>query len=164
VVHAAGDPGVTISGFAFHPPSVTIHVGDTVTWTNNDAIAHTATAGDGSFDTGTLSKGQSGSHTFTKAGTFAYICSIHPNMHGTVVVQGSSPSPSTSGGGGGSGASSPSGSSTPSTTTTPTTAAASPSTSGTTLPNTGIDLGSILLAGTLLIGGGLLLRRRLRSS
>ena len=57
-----------------------------MTWLNNGPSAHTATADDGSFNTGVLPKGHSASHTFTKAGTFTYICSIHPFMHGTVVV------------------------------------------------------------------------------
>ena len=89
-VHAAGDPGDTISDFQFSPGTLTIHVGDTVTWTNNGPSPHTATASGGSFDTGTLQRGQSASHTFGQAGTFAYICRIHPFMHGTVVVVGGS--------------------------------------------------------------------------
>ena len=88
--HAASDPADTIADYSFSPATITVNVGDTVTWTNQGKQPHTATASDGSFNTGTLHTGQSGSHTFTKAGTFAYICSIHPFMHGTVVVQGSS--------------------------------------------------------------------------
>ena len=84
--HAASDPADIISDFKFSPATITIHVGDTITWTNNGPAPHTATASNGSFDTGNLNKGQSASHTFTQAGTFAYICSIHPFMHGTVVV------------------------------------------------------------------------------
>jgi len=87
----AADASVAIEGFAFSPQSVTVNVGDTVTWTNGDAAPHTATAGDGSFDTGTISQGQSGSATFDTAGTFAYICEIHPTMTGTVEVQGAAP-------------------------------------------------------------------------
>ena len=98
--HAAGDPSDTIVDFKFSPATVTIHVGDTITWTNQGNQPHTATASDGSFNTGTLHTGQSASHTFTKAGTFTYICSIHPFMHGTVIVQASS---SASGSGSGSG-------------------------------------------------------------
>ena len=70
----------------FGPAAITVHVGDTITWTNADAAPHTATADDGSFDTGTLARGQSGSHTFTSAGTFAYHCTIHPSMRATVKV------------------------------------------------------------------------------
>jgi plastocyanin len=78
---------VTIADFAFSPASLTINVGDTVTWTNNDSATHTATATDGSFDTGELAQGASGSITFDTAGTFNYICSIHPQMTGTIIVQ-----------------------------------------------------------------------------
>jgi plastocyanin len=112
--HAASDPADTISDFKFTPGTLTIHVGDTVTWTNDGPTDHTATANDGSFNTGTLKKGRSASHTFTKAGTFAYICAIHPFMKGTIVVQASTAStttptttsPSSSSNGSGSGGSS----------------------------------------------------------
>ena len=83
--HAAGS-GVAIQGFAFHPPSLTVPVGSTITWTNQDSAPHTATAKDGSFDTGTLKQGQSMTITFSKAGTFAYYCQFHPFMLGTVTV------------------------------------------------------------------------------
>ena len=85
VAQAAGANAVTIKNFAYAPASVTVSPGDTVTWTNQDSAPHTAT-GKG-FDTGTLNKGQSGSHTFSSSGSFSYICSIHPNMKGTVVVK-----------------------------------------------------------------------------
>jgi plastocyanin len=83
----AADSAVTIAGFAFDPATVTIQVGDSVTWTNEDSVAHTATAGDGSFDTGQIANGGSDTVTFDTAGTFAYICSIHPQMTGSVVVE-----------------------------------------------------------------------------
>src|SRR5205823_6038968 len=57
--HAARDPADTISDYKFSPGSLTIHVGDSVTWTNAGPTAHTATADDHSFDTGILHKGQS---------------------------------------------------------------------------------------------------------
>lgn len=78
---------VEISSYSFVPATITVKVGDKVTWTNNDSVGHSATANDKSFDTGVLAKGQSGSATFSKAGTYTYYCSIHPNMHGTVIVQ-----------------------------------------------------------------------------
>jgi plastocyanin len=83
----AADSSVTIANFAFDPATVTIEVGDSVTWTNQDSEAHTATAGDGSFDTGQLGNGESATVTFDTAGTFAYLCSIHPQMTGSVVVE-----------------------------------------------------------------------------
>jgi plastocyanin len=78
---------VNISGFAFSPASITVAVGDTVTWTNADSAAHTATASGGAFDSGTLNQGQSFSFTFATAGTFAYVCDFHSNMMGTITVQ-----------------------------------------------------------------------------
>ena len=88
-VDAAETTTVDISGFAFQPGTVTIQVGDTVTWTNSDAVAHTATSVDDPelFD-GEMEPGESFSYTFTEAGTFDYTCEFHPTMEGTVVVQG----------------------------------------------------------------------------
>ena len=96
----AADTPVTISGFAFGPSSVTVTAGDTVTWTNQDGEAHTATAGDGSFDTGNIAGGATSTVTFSTAGTFAYACTIHPAMTGTVVVEAASSGGGDSGGGG----------------------------------------------------------------
>jgi plastocyanin len=84
-VHAA-DQDVAISGFTFSPRTVTVNVGDTVTWTNSDAQAHTATSGN-AWSTGDIANGDSASITMRTAGTFEYICAIHPQMTGTVVVQ-----------------------------------------------------------------------------
>ncbi len=81
----AADRSVAISGFTFSPRTVTVNVGDTVTWTNSDAQAHTATSGS-AWSTGDISNGESASITFSTAGTFDYICAIHPTMSGTVVV------------------------------------------------------------------------------
>jgi plastocyanin len=78
---------VTIADFAFSPASLTINVGDTVTWTNQDSATHTATATGGAFDTGDIVQGASASFTFDTAGTFDYICSIHPQMTGVIIVQ-----------------------------------------------------------------------------
>ncbi len=141
--HSARDPGVAIADFSFSPGSLTIHAGDTVTWSNNGPAAHTATASNGSFNTGTLAKGASASHTFSTAGTFSYFCTIHPFMHGTIVVLASATTstPST----------------TPGTTTTPTATTASGG-----LPNTGLDLAATVLCGVLLGAVGLLLRRPAR--
>ena len=57
-----------------------------MTWLNQDSAPHTATAEDGSFDTGTLEEGKLKSETFKQAGTYDYICQIHPDMHGVVEV------------------------------------------------------------------------------
>ena len=83
---ASGDK-VEIKGFAFNPKDVTVKVGATVTWTHADDASHTVTADDDSFKSETLSRGDTFTHTFDKAGTFAYHCSIHSTMTGSVVVQ-----------------------------------------------------------------------------
>ncbi|HEY5093701.1 MAG TPA: cupredoxin family copper-binding protein [Candidatus Eremiobacteraceae bacterium] len=90
----AAPVAVKITNFAFSPQKVVIPVGGSVTWTNNDDVAHTATATDSSFDSGNLANGQSWTKTFTKAGKYSYICTYHPNMTGTIIVQApASPSP-----------------------------------------------------------------------
>ena len=77
---------VTIQNFAFQPKDITVKAGTSITWTNMDTAPHTATASDGSFNTGNLTTGQSASVTFTKTGDYAYICAVHPRMTGMVHV------------------------------------------------------------------------------
>jgi plastocyanin len=89
---------VSIKNFAFNPPNATVAPGTTVTWVNNDQTAHTVTANDGAFDSGTLQPGQSYSFKFDKAGTYAYHCNIHHDMTATVTVSGASGSASASAG------------------------------------------------------------------
>ena len=85
----AASASVSIRNLAFQPQSVTVNVGDSVTWTNNDAsFTHTATATNGAWDTGFLDQGQSKTILMSTAGTFAYRCRVHPSMTGTVVVVG----------------------------------------------------------------------------
>ncbi len=146
--HVAGDPGVTIADFHFSPASTTIHLGDTITWSNSGPSSHTATAGNGSFNTGILKKGQSASHTFTQPGTYAYACQIHPFMHGTIIVLASTTSTTTS-----------PAATTPTTTTPAATTAAAAAPSGPTLPNTGFNVLAGLSAGLALMGLGAALRR-----
>jgi plastocyanin len=81
----AGDQ-VTIDNFAFAPATLNVKVGSTVTWTNRDEEPHTVAASDGSFHSPGMGTGATFSHTFSTAGKFDYVCSIHPSMHGTVVV------------------------------------------------------------------------------
>jgi len=79
---------VTISNFKFSPGTETVKSGTKVTVTNNDSTAHTATSNDGSsFDTGDIDPGSSKTITVSKPGTYAYHCTIHSFMHGTLVVQ-----------------------------------------------------------------------------
>ena len=78
---------VDITGFAFSPETLTISVGDTVTWTNKESATHTATADGGEFDSGNLGNGDTFSHTFTAAGTYTYYCKIHTSMTATIIVE-----------------------------------------------------------------------------
>lgn len=77
---------IAIDGFAFAPATLTVRAGTTVTWINRDEEPHTVAASDGAFHSPGLGTGASFTHTFSTAGTFDYVCSIHPMMHGTVVV------------------------------------------------------------------------------
>jgi len=87
---AQSDTTVTIANFAFSPGTITVQAGTTVTWVNNDSVAHTATGDNGEFDTGSISPCGSASITFDTAGTFAYHCTIHPNMTASITVQAAS--------------------------------------------------------------------------
>jgi plastocyanin len=153
---AAGSVTVTMHDFSFSPGTVSIGVGDSVTWVNNGPDEpHTAT-GDG-FDTGTVEVGESGSATFSEPGTFSYLCSIHPTlMKGTVRV-------ADAGGGAGAGAAS-----TPASPTAPGSEAAAGASdaagSGNELPASGLDELPLLLAGAALLALGALARRALRGS
>jgi plastocyanin len=83
---AAATEAVAIKGFAYAPASLHIGTGTTVTWTNEDGTQHTATAADGSFDSGAIAEGDTFSHTFDTAGTFDYVCTFHRNMSATITV------------------------------------------------------------------------------
>ena len=78
---------VSIVGFAFSPASVTLNAGDTVVFTNRDAVGHTATANGGAFDTGILQNGESKSVTLTQKGSYNYFCIPHPGMTATLIVE-----------------------------------------------------------------------------
>jgi plastocyanin len=77
---------VQIVEFTYEPDPVVVQAGGKVIWQNEDTAPHTATADDGSFDTGIIEKGKLGSATFKEPGTFTYFCEVHPTMHGTVEV------------------------------------------------------------------------------
>ena len=78
---------VSISNFAFSPTDITVKKGTTVTWTNNDSVAHTINFDtDDITDSGNLGNDQTFSVTFSDEGTFNYTCGIHSSMHGTVTV------------------------------------------------------------------------------
>lgn len=81
---------VEIISFNFTPQTVTVAVGDTVTWTNRDSFGHTATSIAGqavAFDTGVLGRDESKAVLFNTSGTFDYFCTVHPGMRGIVVVE-----------------------------------------------------------------------------
>jgi plastocyanin len=84
---AAKTHTVVIDGTAFAPPVVRVHRGDRVVWVNRDPFPHTATAKDHSFDSRAIPAGGSWSRVASKAGTFEYICTFHPTMTGTLVVE-----------------------------------------------------------------------------
>jgi len=79
---------VSISGDAFHPQTITVSVGDTVRWTNDDAVEHTVTSDTGAWTEIILpgGTGAHGSFTFNTANTYPYHCSIHTFMTGSVIV------------------------------------------------------------------------------
>jgi len=81
-----GGKSVDINHFAFHPPTLRVAKGTTVAFVNSSNTAHTATRV-GSFDTGKIKPGKSVSVRFAQKGTFAYHCTIHPFMHGKIVVE-----------------------------------------------------------------------------
>lgn len=82
----AGTISITITDLAFRPATVTVKAGDTVEWSNNDFVDHTATDADGGWDID-LPAGKTGSVTFNTPGTFGYFCKVHPNMTATINVQ-----------------------------------------------------------------------------
>ncbi|MGH8871215.1 MAG: cupredoxin domain-containing protein [Acidimicrobiia bacterium] len=84
-----GEERVEMADFAFSPDTLTVPVGTTVTWENTDAsLPHTSNSDDGVWDSGTLNPGDDFSFTFDEAGTFTYVCRIHPSMTGSIVVEG----------------------------------------------------------------------------
>jgi amicyanin len=82
---ANGVLNITIQNFSFNPAELSIKKGSTVTWTNQDAMPHKISGS--SFQSDALNKGRSFSFTFDTAGTFDYVCSIHPYMKGRIIVQ-----------------------------------------------------------------------------
>ncbi|MET7620394.1 cupredoxin family copper-binding protein [Streptomyces sp. NPDC005408] len=112
----AADHTIVIKNMAYAEPKLTVAVGETVTWVNEDSAPHTVTTTSGpeKFDSGNLEKGESWSFTFTKAGTYSYYCAVHPDMKAqiTVVDSGSGSSGGSGTGGSGSGGSASGGGST----------------------------------------------------
>ena len=91
IVKGASNPSTTEP---YNPSPLTVHVGTTVTWTNNDNTGHTVTEGNPSgntpangFDSGILAPEKTFTHTFATAGTIQYYCTLHPTMLGEVIVK-----------------------------------------------------------------------------
>ena len=87
VDNAAHEHFIDISGMAFSESTITISIGDIITWTNQDSAPHSATADNGEFDSGTLNNGESFTFIFNTTGTYTYHCSIHNGMTATIIVE-----------------------------------------------------------------------------
>jgi len=87
-ITAQSTAGVTVQGYAFSPNTITVVIGvnNTVTWTNQDPVAHRVTADDQSWG-GSLAAGATYTHTFSAVGIYSYHCSIHTYMKGIVIVE-----------------------------------------------------------------------------
>ena len=81
------DTKVEIGNFSFAPSTVTVPVGTRVIWTNKDEIQHNIVTIDKTIKSKLLDTNETFTFTFTKAGTYSYICTVHPRMKGTIVVQ-----------------------------------------------------------------------------
>jgi plastocyanin len=84
---APASNSVSIVNMSFSPSSLTVTAGTTVTWTNNDGMTHTTTSNDPGFDSGNMTAGTKFTHSFSTPGTYAYHCSIHSGMTGTITVK-----------------------------------------------------------------------------
>jgi len=78
---------VRVDNFTFGPDTLTVPANSTVTWINKDDVPHVIASNDGLFKSKALDTEDKYSYTFTKAGTYAYYCSVHPKMVGKIIVQ-----------------------------------------------------------------------------
>ena len=86
-MHAAGGHDVAMDNFSFTPPTASVPVGTTVTWTNHDDVPHTVISTERQFKSPVLDTDGQYSHRFEAAGTYKYFCSLHPRMTGEIVVE-----------------------------------------------------------------------------
>ena len=84
---AASRVEVSISNFAYQPANITTGRGSIIIWTNRDTVAHTVTAVDGSFDSGSIAPGDKFEQKFDRSKSYSYTCSFHPQMKGTMTIQ-----------------------------------------------------------------------------
>jgi len=82
----SGGAGVTIQNYTFNPQTITVAKGTKVTWVNRDDTPHTVVAVDKKFRSQAMDTGESFAKVFDEVGTFSYVCGLHPQMMGTVVV------------------------------------------------------------------------------
>jgi plastocyanin len=92
-VPSAPKPEITIAKSTFTPSRIVVKQGETIIWVNHDVVRHDATAANRIWKAGTILPGKSGTFTATKVGTFDYICTRHPSMKGTIVVEAPAPAP-----------------------------------------------------------------------
>jgi len=84
-----GEEEVVMDNVAFRPDEVRVAAGTTLTWTNQDLVAHTTTSEDDLWDSERMGQSESFSFTFEEPGTYTYLCTIHPaQMQGTITVEG----------------------------------------------------------------------------
>jgi plastocyanin len=83
----SGPAAVKIDNFSFEPATLTVPVGTTVTWTNDDDVPHTVVSNESLFKSKALDTDDKFSYTFTKPGAYDYFCSVHPKMTAKIVVQ-----------------------------------------------------------------------------
>lgn len=86
---SATKAAITITNYSFHPATLTVSRGSTVVWTNGDGDVHTIKSMEGpeAFSSPALDSGNEYGFTFHRAGTYRYVCSVHPYMHGVIVVR-----------------------------------------------------------------------------
>jgi plastocyanin len=84
---ASSPAAVDITDFKFAPSPLTVPPGTTVTWTNHDEEPHTVTSASGAFSSAGLGNEETFTQSFTRPGTYAYFCALHPHMKATVVVR-----------------------------------------------------------------------------
>jgi plastocyanin len=158
---------VTMGDYFFRPRDVTVSAGDSVRWDNVGRVpeGHTAT-GEG-FDSGVLEEGESFTHRFSRAGTFPYVCTLHPAMRGTVTVSGAPTGGGGQGdddsGGVGSGSQGGGGDDDGTAGSSGSAGAAGAGASGGSLPATGLDLILLVEIGLALIASGIVVRRLLHA-
>lgn len=156
---AAASATVSTGDNFYSPASVSVFVGDTVTWTNTGSTQHSATADDGSFDTGIFGAGQSRSQTFSSPGTFSYFCTVHgQSQSGTVTVRAATGDAGGGGGNSGGGGGAAGAASGPSEAA----AVAAPDAAGTSasLPSTGFPALILGVIGFALLGSGVAAGRK----